>query len=350
MVIGLFKRADWKSKYEMSRALPGVKLGALVAGLTLLLTGYGVHAWTFRVQSAVPSAPMAKNTEGDGVNLRMKNVDYHLTDSIVLHIASLEGRLTPKPDEMVVFDDKESFGLFVNAANVSLSPSALSEDLNNYVFTRPDAPLKKLSATIKGNELTVRGVLASKGGIPFESSGTLAVTPEGWIRVHTTRVKALHLPVKGLMDLLGLDTATLLKNKKVAGVEADKDDLILDPQQILPPPPMRGRLTSIKVENGEVVLLFGSAENEEHQAALTNSCGARNYIQFKGGSVRFGKLVMTDTDLVLMDMDPADPFDFAFDHYKDQLVAGYSKTTKKGGLCSHMPDYNKLKQPAHPKM
>jgi hypothetical protein len=66
--------------------------------------------------------------------------------------------------------------------------------------------------------------------------------------------------------------------------------------------------------------------------------------------VRFGKLVMTDTDLVLMDMEPADPFDFAFAHYKEQQVAGYAKTTKKGGLCSHMPDFNKLKQHSHPKM
>jgi hypothetical protein len=82
---------------------------------------------------------------------------------------------------------------------------------------------------------------------------------------------------------------------------------------------------------------------------ITSGCGGRNYLAFKGGSVRFGKLTMNDADVELIDSDPADPFDFAIDHYNDQLVAGYSKMTRKGGLCVHMPDYNKIKQRGNPK-
>jgi hypothetical protein len=48
----------------------------------------------------------------------------------------------------------------------------------------------------------------------------------------------------------------------------------------------------------------------------------------------------------LMDVTPADPFDFAIDHYNEQLIAGYSKMTPSGGLCVHMPDYSKLKKTA----
>jgi len=280
----------------------------------------------------------------------MKNVDYHLSGNIVLHIDKLDGKLKPKAEGTVDFDDQRSFELYIGSANVSLSAAALTDDLNHFVFAKPDAPLKELSATTKGNELTVKGVLASKGGIGFESTGTLSVTPEGWIRVHTSKVKALHLPVKGLMDLLGLETANLLSTKKITGVQADKEDLILDPELILPPPQLHGRLKSVRVENGGVALSFGSAGSEEHPAGLSNSCGARNYIQFSGGSVRFGKLEMRETDLVLMDMQPADPFDFDIEHYKEQLVAGYAKTTKKGGLCSHMPDYSKVKGHGQPKI
>jgi trans-aconitate methyltransferase len=53
---------------------------------------------------------------------------------------------------------------------------------------------------------------------------------------------------------------------------------------------------------------------------------------------------MNDADLELIDSDPTDPFDFSIDHYKEQLVAGYSKMTPHGGLCVHMPDYSKIKQ------
>jgi hypothetical protein len=79
---------------------------------------------------------------------------------------------------------------------------------------------------------------------------------------------------------------------------------------------------------------------------VKESCGAKNYVHFRGGTVRFGKLTMSDTDLELMDVTPADPFDFSIDHYNEQLVAGYSKMTQAGALCVHMPDYNKLKQTA----
>jgi hypothetical protein len=132
-----------------------------------------------------------------------------------VHISALNGKLTPKPGQIPVFDDKESFGLDVDSANITVSMTALTNDLNEYVFAKANAPLKKLNVTTKGKELVVKGLLVSKGGVPFETSGTLAVTPEGMIRVHTTKVKALKLPVKGLMDLLGVDTPTSSTQRKL---------------------------------------------------------------------------------------------------------------------------------------
>jgi hypothetical protein len=320
---------------------------------TLSLTGFAAAQTQTPAQTpaATPqSAPPSPATPAASpVYTAMRNVDFHLTDGIVVYISKLYGKLTAKPDQTVVFDDKQSFGIDIDSANIALNPEAITNDLNNYVFAKPDAPLKKLAATIEGNELTVRGLLVSKGGIPFESTGTVAITPEGMIRLHTGKLRALHLPVKGLMDMLGLDTADLVNTKKVTGVSVDKDDLILDPEQILPPPQMHGRLVDIKIENNQVLLTFGPASKDNKHAALANACGGRNYVQFKGGAIRFGKLTMTDSDLVLIDTQPADPFDFAMDHYQDQLVAGYSKITRQGGLCVHAPDFKKLPHPAAPK-
>jgi hypothetical protein len=62
-----------------------------------------------------------------------------------------------------------------------------------------------------------------------------------------------------------------------------------------------------------------------------------------GNRLQFGKLTMNDTDMVLIDSDPRNPFDFYLDHYKEQLVAGYSKTTNSFGLRVFMVDYNKLR-------
>ena len=315
-----------------------------------ILTLLGIILGTRLYRVAEVSAGQASTSESGGtVRLAMKNVEYHLTDQIVVHVGTLNGRLKPKPGGIPVFDDKQSFSIDVDSGSVRLSMTALTNDLNDYVFAKPDASLKKLTASTKGNQLIVKGLLVSKGGIPFETDGTLSITPEGMIRVHTEKVKALRLPVKGLMDMLGLDTATMLNTKKVEGVSVDKDDLILDPGKILPPPELSGHLASVGIENNEIALVFKPAEGSAKQEFLTSTCGGRNYLLFKGGSIRFGKLTMSDADLELIDSDPADSFDFSIDHYQDQLVAGYSKMTRKGGLCVHIPDFDKIKQSPKPK-
>jgi hypothetical protein len=301
-------------------------------------------------QTEKPAAASATSSATETVvRAQIRNVDFHLTDRIVVHIASLDGRLTSKPGEIPVFDDKSSFGIDVDSAKNTLSMTALTNDLNDYVFSKPDAPLKKLSVSVRGDELVIKGLLVSKGGIPFETSGTLSATPEGMIRVHTTKVSAVHLPVKGLMDLLGLDTQQMINTKKIEGVTVDKDDLILDPAKLMPPPEMHGHLTYLKIENGAIDLTFGPGNGKVAAAPISVTCPARNYLFFKGGSVRFGKLTMSDTDLELIDASPADPFDFSIEHYNEQLAAGYAKITLSGGLCAHVPDYEKLKQPASAK-
>jgi hypothetical protein len=276
------------------------------------------------------------------VKTGMKNVELHLADGIVVHIIALNGKLTPIKGDFPIFDDKQSFVVDVDSASITVSSQALTNDLNDYVFAAADAPLKRLSVEIKGDQMVVKGLLVSKGGVPFETSGTVSTTADGKIRVHTAKVKALKVEVKGLMDMLGLDTQKLIDTKKVPGVSADKDDLILDPELILPPPTMRGHLTAIRVENGAIALAFGPPASEQKQEGIATTCGGQNYIQFRGGSIRFGKLTMADTDMQLLDMTPNDPFDFAIDHYQDELVAGYIKATKAGGMCAYMPDYNKV--------
>ena len=65
-------------------------------------------------------------------------------------------------------------------------------------------------------------------------------------------------------------------------------------------------------------------------------------MSFQGNPIRFGKLVMESADLVVYDLDPADPLDWNQDHYRDQLAAGYSKVTPAMGLRTYAKDYNKL--------
>jgi len=60
---------------------------------------------------------------------------------------------------------------------------------------------------------------------------------------------------------------------------------------------------------------------------------------FRGGTIRFGKLTMSNADMQIVDSHPTDVFDFSIAHYNRQLVAGYSKNIPRHGLVVFMPDY-----------
>ena len=114
---------------------------------------------------------------------------------------------------------------------------------------------------------------------------------------------------------------------------------ILDPAVILPPPRISGKITAIKLEGNNIVQIFG--QPEKYRWAKVP---APTVLAYRGNKLQFGKLIMVDTDMILIDPDPRDPFDFYLERYKDQLFAGYSKTTPSFGLHVYMVDYNKLKR------
>ena len=114
--------------------------------------------------------------------------------------------------------------------------------------------------------------------------GSLSVTPDGEIRVHAEKVKAAHLPVKGLMDLLGETIAKMIDTRKVRGVRIEKDDLILTPAELFPPPHVLGRLSSVTLRGNEIVQRYGNVP--AHSGKMPG-----NYMAYQGAQLRFGKLI-----------------------------------------------------------
>jgi hypothetical protein len=295
----------------------------------------------------VPLSPFPSRAPGQtgeasdnhAVQVEMRNVLYHYTGSAAVHIVRLQGHLLPaRPGAIVVFDDKNSFAIGLASAEISISCTSLAQVLNGNVFSSADGPLKDLSITSRNNELIIKGKLHQKGDVPFESTGTLSADEDGQIRLHVEHVKAAHLPLKGLMDLLGIDLTRLINTKQVHGVVAEKDDLIIDPEQILPPPHVQGKVTAVRVQGNDIVQVFGNSQGSNFAARQRG-----NYMAFRHGDMRFGKLTMHDADLIMIDMDSRNPFDFFLDHYQDQLVAGYTKSTPEYGLRVYTRDYNQLR-------
>src|SRR5271170_5690194 len=295
-------------------------------------------ASTSAVPASAPAATTAPNKSTEGIKTEMRNVLFHLAPNASAHLEILSGELWPAGKNATVdFDDKKSFEVRVTNGTVSITPEALSAIMNNHVFARSDAPVKDLTVSIDKDRLIIKGKLHSKGDIPFGTAGTLSVTSDGRLRVHTQKITAMNLPLKGVMGLFGIELTNVVNTSKIDEMDTDKNDLLMDLGTLLPPPHIRGKLTGVRVEKNVIVTIFGDGGRSLPPAKEKGS-----YMAFQGGTVRFGTMVMDPADLTVLDMDPGGPLDWNQDHYKEQLVAGYSKITPSFGLRAYVKDYNKL--------
>jgi hypothetical protein len=267
--------------------------------------------------------------------VEMHNVNYHYDASLEIHIRHLQGRLAPsRRGTPPTFDDKHSFSVLIDSAEIATSAGALTALMNQYVFGYAGAPLKKLDVTTDGARLKIAGIVHKGVDVPFEMRAEPAATEDGKIRLHPIGFRVIHLPVEKVMHAVGLHIQDVIKPAGSSGVTVQKDDLILDTSRMLPSPVMKGHVSAVRIDGDRMVEIFGTPP-----PAAAHS---RNYMNFSGGIIRFGKLTMRDADLSLIDAAPQDPFEFSLDRYKDQLVAGYSKTTPSFGLDVFMPDVTKL--------
>ena len=269
------------------------------------------------------------------VQAEMRNIHFQIARGVVLNIARLRGALLPATQSRPpTLDDKQSFTLQIVSAEISIDTASLGNLLSNHVFAYPGSPLKSLRIETEGDQLVQRGVL--HGFLPFTMRAGVTLTSEGQIRLHPRTVKVFGIGVRRMMRLFGLQLDELARVQPGHGVRLVDDDFLLDPTAILPPPRTRGRVTALRVGDGKVVQIFGRAEPATPLADV--GPGPANYMYFQGATLRFGKLTMRDTDLLILDDDPTDPFDFFLDRYNEQLVAGYNRNTLDHGLIVHMPD------------
>jgi hypothetical protein len=314
--------------------------------VVLALADSSVQATIDRPQDntpAVSTAPPSPRPGRQPVEVEMSNVDLHVTAEVTLRVHHLRGRFEPTGRaDMPYLEDKLSYVVAIDSGEIALDMTSLNALMTKTLGQGRSNVEKLRISTDDKSGLRQQGVLKKGIKVPFDVKGAVEATPDGRIRMHAAAVRGFGVPVNPLMKLLGLEMDDLLKVQPGHGVTVDNNDLILDPQQLVPPPLIRGKVTSVRVADGAIVQIFGSGERQR----LSPPAVSRNYIYWRGGKLQFGKLTMTDTDLELVDEDPGDPFDFSIDQWNDQLVAGYSKNTPNRGLKAHMPDHNDLNRRA----
>ena len=189
----------------------------------------------------------------------MRNVNLHVDEGIVLVVRRLRGRMESRaPGRPPVFDDGRSYVLNVDQAELSIGMRSLERLLNAHVFAYEGAPLKDIRVRPTGDGRLEQKAKLHKGvTVPVSMKASVAPTPEGQLRLHVESMKAAGVPARGLLKLFGLELDDVVKLERGRGVVVRDDDLVISLGQVLPPPEMRGRLSSAFVRGEELVQIFG---------------------------------------------------------------------------------------------
>ncbi len=249
----------------------------------------------------------------------MHNVAFHIDETTVLDIHHLRGEMvSKKAGTPVNFDNKLTFVLRIDTGRIGMRPSSLDNLMNRYVFGYANPPLRNLQMTISGKQLVQRGIIHQFVDLPFTMWANVSAS-HGMIRIHPTKMDIAGINGISLLKMFGQTMEKRLKLPRDRGVFAEGNDLLLDPVKILPGrhlPPLHPRHPQEK-----------------------------NWMYYRGGTLRMGKLLMVDADMQVVDTDPSDPFDFYIDRYNDQLVAGFDRNQPNYGLLVFMRDFNDLGTP-----
>jgi len=260
----------------------------------------------------------------------MRNVNFYVTPDAALRIRNLRWEMRSLRGGPIVFDDKNSFAIRISSAEVGLNGTDLSNLLNEVVFSYPGAPLKHLKIHTSGTQLVQSGVMHKIVDIPFEMTSEVSATPDGLIRLHPVKSRILGINGEGLMKAFGLSLQKILDLRKAKGVTVRGNDLYMNPVTLLPPPAFEGKLVGVRVDGDQLVQTFG-APNSAPTLRIPD-VNAPAYMFYKGGTLKFGKLLMLDAEMQIVSLHPTGSFGFDLDRYMQQLVAGYSRTLIDSGL------------------
>jgi hypothetical protein len=279
---------------------------------------------------------------------QMHNVDFHVDETTILNIHDVRGEMVSKrAGAPLNFDNKTDFIFKVDRGKIGMKSPSLDNLMNRYVFNAPNSPLKNLHVTPDGKQLKQEGLIHKIIDIPFTMWADVSAD-NGRIRLHPTKISICGINGLGLLKAVGMTLEKMIGKQLPHdhGISAEGNDLLMDPGKMLPPPDTELHLVAVHIEGDELMQIFDAGRHlPDLQLPHPEE---KNWMYYRGGTLRMGKLLMVDADMQVVDTDPSDPFDFFIDRYNDQLVAGFSRNQPNYALLVFMRDFNDVGTPPKP--
>jgi len=295
--------------------------------------------------TAIQTPARVSDPQTDPV-LTMRNVQFRFTKDIVVGIDRIRATMKPTLTAGIVsFDDPASFDLDVAGAAIRLTMPQAQLLMNERVFAYKGSNVHHLELAADGNDIIIRGTLTKGASIPFTMKGSMSMRERRWLVVDAKEIKIGAVGVTGLLKAIHVTMQAMIDPPASGQVRVQGNTILIDVLSELPPPHVHGVVTALDCCDRGIGLTLGvgaAAGDSALREIVSSAMSAPNFIAIRRGTLRFGKMTMTDSELDLMDADPADPFDFFLRDYQCQLAAGDAHTTLQYAWHVRMPDFAKL--------
>ncbi len=298
-----------------------------------------VNARSATLLTTFLEADTLQTPSGGGVRIRLRNVRFRWSEKVYVDNADLTVRAVPVQGSAVDFDDPGSFVLGIQHAVVGIRPDVLEGMFNESVFNYPESKLRDLKVELlhegSAENLRVKGRVNVVLWMPFTMDTHLTVnTASNALAIHVDKLKLLgFLPATKLIQFGPFHLDKIIPLPPNQSLIVAGNQILVKPFGLFPPPRIRGKMSGVRVTGTEIRLAFAG------DAVPGPESSARNYVYLQGGSARFGRFGMVDTDIVIEDGDPRDPFVFSLLHYADMIPRSRIEIHDTKSVRVTMPDY-----------
>ncbi len=184
----------------------------------------------------------------------------------VTRIALAEGQYSPQPGTVFALHDFQA-NMVARGKSMPLCFARTTEILRGEVFVssadlgrmfqrkvkQSDSSISDVTIETQPDKVVLKGKVTKLIPIPFTVEGP--VTTDGRnLDLHATSVKALGIPVKGLLDALGKELDGIIQSESVNGVSANGDTLVFKPKGISH---VDGHIEQVQITKKGLLVRFG---------------------------------------------------------------------------------------------
>src|SRR5581483_5218727 len=175
--------------------------------------------------SAQPATAEVAQSQTSDTRIHAHNLLLRKGPNFRVYVRWLEGDLARTSRNInPSFDRPDSFDLNIQTGIIRVNIG----DIGHYIDSSiPSSPLKNVTLLADGPNLKMTAVLHKILPLPVQVIASVSLAPDDRVRVHINKIDVLKLPVKGLLGLLHISAADLVKTN-VDGLQIKGDDLLLD--------------------------------------------------------------------------------------------------------------------------